>query len=61
MVPIGLHDWYFVTILPETVVTEQTTQITIYVSFVIAAVAVVFLIILLHIHSLLMNTDRFID
>ena len=61
MTPIGVHDWYFVSILPETVVTDQTTQITIYVSFAIAAVAVVFLIILLHIHSLLKNTDRFID
>ena len=57
MVPIGLHDWYFVTILPETIVTNQTTEITIYVGFVVAAVAVVFLILFLHISSLLRRTD----
>lgn len=61
MVPIGLHDWYFVTILPETVVTEQTTEIMIYATFALIAVSVVFIIILLHIHSLLKSTDRYID
>ena len=61
MVPIGLHDWYFVTILPESVVTEQTTEIMIDVTFAIIMVGVVFLIILLHIHSLLVSKDRIID
>lgn len=57
MVPIGLHDWYFITILPETTVTDLTDEITVYVGLVVAAVAVIFLIILLHISSLLRRTD----
>lgn len=57
MVPIGLHDWYFITILPETIVTDLTDEITVYVGFVVAAVAIIFLIILLHISSLLRRTD----
>lgn len=57
MVPIGLHDWYFVTILPETIVTDLTDKITVYVGIVVAAVAVIFFIIILHISSLLKRTD----
>ncbi len=57
MIPIGLHDWYFVTILPETIVTSQTDEITVYVGFVVAAVSVIFLIMFLQISNLLRKTD----
>lgn len=57
LVAVRLHDWYFVTILPESVVSDQTTRITLYVGFVVGAVAVVFLILMLHIARLLRNSD----
>ena len=61
MIPIRLHDWYFVTILPETVVTDLTTLITIYVGFVVTVVGAVFVIILLHIRSILHRSDHFME
>jgi diguanylate cyclase (GGDEF)-like protein len=57
MVPIGLHDWYFITILPETTVTDLTDTITSYVGLTVAAVTFVFAAILLHINSLIRKTD----
>lgn len=57
MVPIGLHDWYFITVLPENTVTDLTDEITVYVGIVVVAVAFIFLIILIHISSLLRRTD----
>lgn len=57
MVPIGLHDWYFVMILPVSTVTNLTDDITVYVGFVVAAVAVIFIIVVVLITSLLRRTD----
>jgi len=61
MVPIGIHDWYFTNIMPESVVTDQTTQITIYVGLIIGVVIILFLIILLHVLSLIRSSDRIAD
>ena len=49
LIPIGIHDWYFTNIIPESVVTNQTTQIAIYVGIMIIVVIFQFMIILLHI------------
>ncbi|SDA20657.1 diguanylate cyclase (GGDEF) domain-containing protein [Ruminococcus sp. YE71] len=57
IVPIGLHDWYFITILPETTVTDLTTEITVYVGFAVGSVLTIFLIILLLIARLLRKAD----
>ena len=61
MVPIGIHDWYYTSIMPETVITQQTTQIMLSVGLVIAAVLVQFLIVLLHINSLIRKSDKIAD
>ena len=61
MIPIGIHDWYFTNIVPESVVTDQTTQVTIYVGVMIGVIIVLFLIILLHILNLVRSNDRIAD
>ena len=61
MVPIGIHDWYFTSIMPESVITDQTTQITVYVGMVIGVVIILFLIVLLHISSLIRSSDQIAD
>ncbi len=61
MIPIGIHDWYFTNIMPESIVTKQTNQIMIYVGMMIVIVIGLFLIILLHILSLLRNSDKIED
>lgn len=61
LIPIGIHDWYFTNIIPESVVTNQTTQIAIYVGIMIIVVIFLFIIILLHIVRLVRNNDRIRD
>ena len=57
MVSIGLHDWYFVMILPETAVTSLTDEIMMYVGFAVFAVAFIFVIVLVLITVLLRKND----
>lgn len=58
LVPIGIHDWYFANILPESVVSEQTSQISVYVLIVIVDVVVVFLLILGYLMLIIRKNDR---
>ncbi|MBE6875383.1 MAG: diguanylate cyclase [Ruminococcus sp.] len=61
LVPIGIHDWYFANILPESVVSQQSSQIMIYVVLTVVGVIAVFGIALLYILSLLRRNDRISD
>ncbi|MBR0483200.1 MAG: diguanylate cyclase [Oscillospiraceae bacterium] len=61
LVPIGIHDWYFANILPESVVSEQSGQIMVYVIVTVIGVIAVFGIALIYIMSLLRKNDRISD
>ena len=61
LVPIGIHDWYFANILPESVVSEQSARIMIDVVITVVCVTAVFGIALLYIMSLLRKNDRISD
>ena len=44
---IGVHDWYFATVIPESAVTEQNREVEKYVIIVIVEVVLVFIILML--------------
>lgn len=46
LIPIGLHDWNFVTVLPRSVISELSSKIALYVLLVIVAVALSFMLLL---------------
>ena len=57
LTPVGVHDWYFATVLPQSVISEQTSTISNYVIFVMLAVAVAFALLFVSILYLLKNNE----
>ncbi|MBQ3841587.1 MAG: diguanylate cyclase [Ruminiclostridium sp.] len=57
LTPVGLHDWLFATVLPQSVISQQTSMISSYVIIVILAVAFAFALLFISILYLLKNNE----
>ena len=57
LTPVGLHDWYFATVLPQSVISEQTSAISNHVIIVVLAVAFAFVLLFVSILYLLKNNE----
>lgn len=57
LTPVGVHGWYFATVLPQSVISEQTSTISNYVIFVMLAVAFAFALLFVSILYLLKNNE----
>ncbi|MBR1444081.1 MAG: diguanylate cyclase [Firmicutes bacterium] len=55
--PIGAHDWYFATILPESLIATQASAISQYVMIVIFVIAFIFVLLFFFIIFLMKNND----
>ena len=57
LAPVGIHDWYFATLLPQSVISEQTAAISKYVIIVILIVALSFVLLFISILYLIRNNE----
>ncbi len=44
MTPVGIHDWFFVSIIPDSVIQEQSAKVTLFFSIVVVAVTLAFVL-----------------
>ena len=44
LTPVGIHDWFYMTLIPNSVITRQTSLVTMYFLIVVSAVTVAFMI-----------------
>ena len=58
LVPIGVHDWYFINILPESIITDQSSKILFDVIFLIISIFAIFTAILIYMISLIHKNER---
>ncbi len=57
LTPVGIHEWYYALIIPQSLITEQTNTISKNVVIVEIAVSMAFLLLLISILFLLRNND----
>lgn len=55
--PVGVHDWYFATIVPETIIDQQSSQISTYMLIVIIAIVIAFMILIFTLIQIMRDND----
>lgn len=57
LTPVGVHDWYYVTVIPERIVSSMSSQIARYMLAAVLAIALAFLLTLFAILFLIKNNE----
>jgi len=57
IVSVGVHDWYFATLIPESIISKQSAQISGYVAVVVFVILLSFIILAIAIVKLVKNNN----